>query len=128
MNIYRRAMLAVAGAALILVAGLMVSELRSPGTCPLLLGLPACYVVFVLYLAVPAAHFMPRQALADKVYWAAVLVGLAIAVWFSANQLLGREECPLFLTIPLCFGAAITWGVLIWLKLKEQAQTAGQLQ
>ncbi len=126
MNIYRKAMLAIAGAALILTVGLMVSELRSPGTCPPFFGLPACYVVFVLFLGVPVSHFMTRQTLANKVYWAAVLVGLAIAVWFSANQLLGREECPKFLTIPLCFGAAITWGVLIWLKLKEPAQTAGQ--
>ena len=90
---------------------LVVSELAREPTCPTLFGVPACFFVFVAYVAVTLGAWMSGPA-GDVSFFVGAGAVTLIAVYFSFRQVAGTIECPSFEGLPMCYvslfaGAAI---------------------
>jgi hypothetical protein len=92
---------------------LVVSEIFSPGFCPLLFNIPACYLVLASFVLVFISLFINNAAVRFLIFYIGTLSGLGIAIWFSIGQILGLRQCPDLLNIPLCFGSGILFILII---------------
>lgn len=92
---------------------LVVSEIYSPGFCPLLFNIPACYLVLASFVLVFISLFINNAAVRFLIFYIGTLSGLGIAIWFSIGQILGLRQCPVLLNIPLCFGSGILFILII---------------
>ena len=115
---YRSWIILVSAASLLLIPWLVYNELATPGYCPPypMLGLPTCYVMPVFLLLVLASQFVRQSALSSLLFQSGVIAGLATAIWFSVNHVIGNVQCPLLFGIPLCFSALAVFLVLITLN------------
>ena len=115
---YRSWIILVSAASLLLIPWLVYNELATPGYCPPypMLGLPTCYVMPVFLILVLASQFVRQSALSSLLFQSGVIAGLATAIWFSVNHVIGNVQCPLLFGIPLCFAALAVFLVLITLN------------
>ena len=97
---------------------LVINEIRTPCYCPSypLIGVPACYLVLGYFSLV----FLSTLGKGSRIlFLIGSIGGLLTAIWFSTNQLLGNAECPVFLSIPLCFVALATFGIILFLGINK---------
>ncbi|MCT4661539.1 MAG: hypothetical protein N4A40_06715 [Tissierellales bacterium] len=101
----------------IIVSIFLVSmEFITESFCPLFWGVPACYLVLVSFLLVRISQF-DWDDLRIKIicFYAGGFSGIGLAVWFSYNQLLGFENCPSFMEIPLCYVSLVAFLIILLL-------------
>jgi hypothetical protein len=73
------------------------------GICPLILGIPACYIVFVCFIMAFIAHFN-SMPVSNMIYFISVGIVTLIASYGTAGELLGFAKCPRTdYGIPMCF-------------------------
>lgn len=107
----------VVNAILLMGAGaLALGELRNPATCPDLLGIPACYLVFGC-----ATLTMGSRLLRNPVRIVVFLLGagpaFGLALVASALQLMGGVQCPKGPGgVPLCYLSLALFGTLLALE------------
>lgn len=90
-----------------------VSQLREGGACPILAGVPACYVVTVAYSLI-AVGTLATFNMARWLYLAGItpIVGLASAG--SALEWFGVPTCPRSPSgLPLCYASLILGLILL---------------
>jgi len=92
---------------------LVVNEIFSPGYCPEIFNIPACYMVIVSFLLVLISLFINKISARMTVFYIGAISGLGIAIWFSIGQIIGSKECPDLFNIPLCFGSAVLFVIII---------------
>jgi hypothetical protein len=87
----------------LLTGWLVLSELFVEPTCPELLGIPACYLVLVGYIAALVGAWLIDTTAGSAVFLVGAAAVTLIGTWFSLNQLTGALECPTFEGLPMCF-------------------------
>lgn len=87
----------------LLTGWLVLSELFVEPTCPELLGIPACYLVLVGYIAALVGAWLIDTTAGSAVFLVGAAAVTLIGTWFSLNQLSGALECPTFEGLPMCF-------------------------
>lgn len=108
-------------------AYLVIMETYSPGSCPLILDIPACYPVLVSYILVFVSFFMDKRSARYIIFYLGTLSGLAVAVWFSAGKASGTRTCPELLGIPLCYASlALFLIILIFGAVEIRKKRAGK--
>jgi len=97
---------------------LIYNELKSPGFCPTypVLGIPACFVVSFYFALVLVSQFVKNRTTSNLLFQFGALAGLATAIWFSVNNVLGNVQCPILIGIPICYAALADFLVLITLN------------
>lgn len=114
-NKYNRWIILLAVLGIIVALYLVINELVTPRFCPLypIIGIPACYLVTAFFITAFLSLYIEKAKTSLILYYTACLAGLATALWFSSNQILGNTECPKLLGIPLCFVALLTFLALL---------------
>ena len=83
--------------------GLVMNEWNLGNICPKILGIPACYIVWVCFLLALIAHLVPVKK-ADWVYFFFVGIVTLIASTGTIGELTGTAECPKTAGgTPMCF-------------------------
>ena len=94
---------------------LVFHEIFTPNTCPKLLGIPACYLIFACFI-VPFFTHLKKGSLG--VYFAFTGLAFTIALLASIFQVNGNVECPKTgNNIPMCYYSLALFTSLIVLKL-----------
>ena len=93
--------LALVGA--LLTSWLVISELFREPTCPKLLGIPACYIVLVAYLAAAIGAWNTDSEFGRLAFMIGAVSVTAIGIYFSLGEIRGTEQCPTFEGLPMCF-------------------------
>lgn len=113
--------------AILVTLWLVYSELRIPGHClpyPVI-EIPACYAVLLFFSLVLGSQFVGNKNISTALFYSGSIAGLATAIWFSLNQLMGTAHCPVLFSVPLCFVAFATFLTLIVLnQIKKRARTS----
>lgn len=86
----------------LLSSWLVVSELFREPTCPLLLGIPACYIVLISYVAATIDVWRTSSA-SNGVFLVGAGLVTVIGIYFSVGELRGTAECPTFEGLPMCY-------------------------
>ena len=117
-NSYRRWIIYLSTASMLVTLWLVYNELKTPGFCPPYpgLGIPTCILVLVFFSLVLGSQFMKPGKLQAIAFQAGAIAGLATAIWFSVHQALGKAQCPELFSIPLCYVALATFLTLITLN------------
>lgn len=105
--------------AIIVSCYLVNMELVTGNFCPRLFSFPACYLVLIAYILVLLSTFIERSSLNKSFFYIGTLSLLAMAIWFSYNQIAGLQDCPVLLGIPLCYASLIVAVLLIILGLNK---------
>lgn len=124
------ASLILSGISLCASVYLVVIELQRSPFCPPVLGIPACYLVTVSYALVLWSIVFHHSHFSSMLFWIGSIAGVSMAIWFSANQLLGAAHCPIILgiPIPLCYASLVAFITLILLHIaKEKPHSQTQL-
>ncbi len=115
----------LSGAGTVFSIYLVVMETMNTGFCPGLWSIPACYFVLVAFILVLISSFIKNTAAAGFIFYSGSAGGLAIAIWFSYNQIAGLKHCPSLMGLPLCFAsffiflAIIILGIIAGKSLKK---------
>lgn len=88
-------------------------------TCPLFLIFPACYLILISFLSIIISTFELKFKRNFLLFTVGAIIGEVNAVWFSINQIMGNDYCPMFYDIPLCYVSLITFSSLIIFKYLE---------
>jgi hypothetical protein len=117
-NKYRSWIIYLSVASLSVGLWLIYSEIVSPGFCPPypMIGVPTCYLVAGFFLLVIASQFVGHRLTSSFMFQLGAIAGMATAIWFSVNHVLGKLQCPVLFGLPLCFAAFATFLVLITLN------------
>ena len=94
-------------------AYLVVNEIYSPGFCPVIFYIPACYLIIASFILVLISLFINKVQARLAIFYIGAILGLGIAIWFSIGQIMGTKECPSLLNIPLCYGSAVLFVIII---------------
>lgn len=102
----------------ILGAGnLAYSEFLNEGTCPKLVVIPACFIIFGCLIIPFVAHILNRGKV---IYFLFTLFALAIATYATIGQLFGKLQCPKMENgFPMCY---ISFGIFFSLVLLKFLQ------
>ena len=95
---------------------LVYSNFKSPGFCPPVFSIPACYIVVLTFYLIIRSSFTRSQPSADAQFYTGSIIGLILAIWFSYKQIAGLENCPALFSIPLCFVSLLTFTTLLVCK------------
>lgn len=86
-------------------------------TCPLVISIPACYIILFSVLGVLFAHYLKRKQL----FFIFANIPLLIALAGSVLQILGKVACPKNeANIPMCFISLGIFLAIVGLKLLEK--------
>lgn len=96
---------------------LVVNDILSPGYCPRLWIVPACYPI-LFYFLLPFLLSFLEITLEKVVAYICLGAGILTALNFTVRKLLSIGSCPEILSIPLCFAALITFSVLLYLRIR----------
>jgi hypothetical protein len=105
-----------------LTGWLVLSELFRAPTCPLLLGIPACYIVLAGYVAALAGAWIPDAKVGSVAFLTGAGVVTFVGAWFSFNELTGAIECPSFEGLPMCFVSLFAGATLLALESFRRAR------
>ena len=94
---------------------LVVSELINSDFCPRIYGIPACYLVLLAFILVFISEIL-KLLLKNIVFYLGWLIGFILAIWFSFSQIVGIDNCPLLLGIPMCYLSLILFIILLFIK------------
>lgn len=92
---------------------LVIGEFISEGYCPKFFEIPACWLVLLAFVMVFFST-IPKKGKALLFYPGAIL-GIILAINFSAKQLLSIDQCPVMFGLPLCYVSFLTFGLMILL-------------
>jgi hypothetical protein len=92
---------------------LVFNEIYGPGFCPEIFNIPACYLVITSFILVFISLFLKKAPVGLIIFYLGALSGLGIAIWFSSGQILRVRDCPDLFNIPLCFGSALLFILII---------------
>lgn len=98
---------------ILLTGWLVASELFRKPTCPELFGIPACYLVFVGYLAGVVGAWKYRSRVGDGMFYVGAGVVVVIGVYFTASHIGKTAECPLFAGLPMCYASLLAGSSMI---------------
>lgn len=117
-NTYRNWIIVISVLSILVIPWLIYNEIQTPGYCPPypLLGVPTCYVVPVYFGLIVVSQFIRQRLLASLLFQFGAIAGMATAIWFSVNHVLGNLQCPVLFGLPLCFAAFAAFLVLITLN------------
>ncbi len=107
----------LSGAGIVFSIYLVVMETGNSGFCPGLWGIPACYFVLTAFALVLISSFIKNTIAAGFIFYPGSVGGLAIAVWFSYNQIAGLKHCPSLMSMPLCFASFFIFMAIIILGI-----------
>lgn len=116
----------ISGFALWDVFGLSVTEWSASGACPMIAGVPACYVVTGAYLAIFTSALISKKPLYIPLFVAGAGVVFGLGTIGSFIQFTGLGECPKTADgFPLCY-ISLSIGVLLigLFVLREKARPA----
>ena len=88
---------------------LVYKEITLSNYCPRVFDIPACYLVLLSFILVLGSIVFNNK----YVFGMGTSLGLILAIWFSYNQLIGKNVCPVFANIPLCYVSLLTFMVII---------------
>jgi len=93
-------------------------ELVIPGFCPPypVLGIPTCFVMAFYFALVLVSQFVSNRLFSALLFNVGTIAGLATALWFSANNVLGNLQCPTLSGLPICYAALLDFLVLVTLN------------
>ncbi|SHI84610.1 hypothetical protein SAMN02745751_01191 [Dethiosulfatibacter aminovorans DSM 17477] len=97
---------------------LVVRELLDKGYCPDFFGTPACWLVLLAYVLVFLSTLMKKGK--SILFYPGALLGVILAVNFSARQLFSIEDCPQIVDVPLCYVSFIIFAVMILLFILQR--------
>ena len=110
----------ISGLALIASILLVAYDIWQKDICPLLFGLPACYIVLGLFIIMFISTLVfHKKIISNILFFLGIIPNIVITVWFSYNRIVGNAECPEFLDIPLCYVNFIVLIMLLILKIVE---------
>ena len=92
---------------------LVVRELFQKGYCPDFFGTPACWLVLLAFVIVFFSTLLKKGK--AILFYPGAILGLILAINFSAKQLLSIDECPKMFNIPLCYVSFLTFSLMILL-------------
>jgi hypothetical protein len=96
---------------------LVISELNTPGYCPKIFSVPACYIVCIAFSFVISSYFIDNITVNYLSFIVGATIGFVVAIWFSYTQLYAIQDCPHIYEIPLCYVSFFLFSVIIALKL-----------
>lgn len=94
---------ALASVGVLLTAWLVASELLRQPTCPLLLGIPACYLVLIAYLTAAIGAWNNGSRSGHTMFLIGAIAVTVIGIHFSLSEIRGTAQCPTFEGLPMCF-------------------------
>jgi len=99
----------------ILGAGnLVLNELSNGNSCPRLLSIPACYIIFVCFVIPLIVHLLGKL---NYIYFIFTGAAFCIALVASRLQVNGTGNCPTSETgTPLCYYSLLLFSSLLLLK------------
>lgn len=106
----------------VLTSWLTWSELSSGGTCPIVLGVPACYLVLFGYVAVVSGAWKSDQMGTRAAVMGAVLI-VGVGASLSLREVSGEDICPTFAGLPLCY-VSLAAGLLLLAGLVWRARVS----
>jgi hypothetical protein len=116
---YFRQMVIISGIMVLATTFVVFLNVRSPGLCPEypVIGLPACMVVAIYFIAILASLFFKSRA-ANLIFYLATSLAFLTSIYFSVKEITGMGSCPrLFdIPLPLCFIVFPTMALLAHLK------------
>ena len=100
----------------IIGAGLLVyNEITLTNVCPILLGIPACYVILACFVIPFLVHILKEK---NSIYFLFTGIAFIIALIASIMQFTGFGECPKTSNgIPMCYYSFLLFTILIVLKI-----------
>ncbi len=119
MNLLWYAILSLIVILLLGVTNLVIEEMTTGNACPLLLRVPACYIVLVCGLLVTISHF---KILNDRhsLYFIGAGIAFLIALVASVLEISGFSLCPKTSNgIPMCYLSLLVFSSLLILKAFE---------
>ena len=101
---------------------LSLAEMKTPGTCPALGPVPACYVVLLGYGLGLIGHLLSRLRLGTGLFVFGLAIPTILAVIGTVGQLGGFIECPktdgntpmCYLSLGMC---SICW--VLWILIRK---------
>ena len=103
--------------------GLAQEEWTIGNICPLILGIPACYIILTCFLLALVSH---TGLVKDKnrLYFLGAGLAWSIATFGSAGQFLDIVQCPKTTSgIPMCYISFALFSSLLVLKLLKFRST-----
>jgi len=120
MNIFYWITLAVILFATYGAASLSRNDWKQKNVCPKIVGIPACYIVFICFLAASISHII-NTPLSNQLFFVFVGIPGIIALIGSIIELTGKTICPKTASkTPMCFislGLCVTLLVLKYFSL-----------
>jgi len=90
-------------------------EFLHTGTCPKLLIVPACYIIFSCLLIPFIAHVLNKGKV---IYFIFTGTALLIATYATIGQLFGNVQCPKTESgLPMCYISFVIFASLVVLKI-----------
>jgi len=95
---------------------LSLHDWKKKNVCPKILNIPACYIVFALFVIGGLVHVLPAH-LNQTVYFISIGIIAAIALKGTVTELTGTQICPRASNgTPMCYYSLALSGGLIILK------------
>jgi len=82
---------------------LSVKDWKQKNVCPKIMGIPACYIVFVCFTAAFICHGL-NTCISSRMYFICIGIPGIIALIGSVTELSGKTICPKTdLGVPMCY-------------------------
>ena len=95
---------------------LSLKDFRQKNVCPKIIGIPACYLVFILFVGALIVHVLDFEI--PYLYYGFLAVPFLLAFTGTLTELSGKVICPRTPNgTPMCFISLVFCTVLIVLKL-----------
>ena len=99
---------------------LSITDFQKKDVCPKVLGIPACYIVFLFFALAMLAHVLKGPFQSDWWYYGFMLVPFLLALSGTLAELSGKVVCPRTPRgTPMCFISLGFCTLLILLKVAE---------
>ncbi len=100
----------------IIGAGLLVyDEIKTANVCPILLGIPVCYIILACFIIPFITHIVQGN---NVIYFLFTGIAFIIALVASIMQITGYGECPKTDNgTPMCYYSLLLFTSLVLLKL-----------
>jgi len=95
--------------------GLVLDEIKQSHTCPTLVSIPACFIIYTCFVIPFVLHLLKRF---DFLYF--LFTGLAFMIALSGTlmQINGFQDCPKNISgTPMCYYSLLLFTLLIGLKI-----------
>ncbi len=116
----------IAGFAVYGSFGLSMNDWEIGNICPKILGIPACYIVLVCFVAALLTHFLPHSK-SNWIYFFFVGIVTLIASTGTIGELTGMAKCPrtnggipmCFISLAICLSLLVSKFFLIKLNRRD---------